>query len=61
MQPKHKIELLRNESKNKGYRFTSAMVVGGSILGDIARNIGKKIFKKGAVRILDSIGNRTKH
>jgi hypothetical protein len=61
MQPKHKKELLRNVSKNKGYRFSAEKVVGGSILGDIARGLGKKFVKKGANKLLDTIGNRTKH
>jgi hypothetical protein len=61
MQPKQKKELLRNVSKNKGYRFSSNKVVGGLILGDIARGIGKNFVKKGADKLLDSIGNRTKH
>jgi ribosomal protein S6E (S10) len=45
----------------KGYRFSADKVVGGSILGDIARGLGKKFVKKGANKLLDSIGNRTKH
>jgi ribosomal protein S6E (S10) len=61
MQPKHKKEMLRNVSNNKGYRFSSNKVVGGSILGDIARSLGKKFVKKGANKLLDTIGDRTKH
>jgi hypothetical protein len=48
-------------SNNKGYRFSSNKIVGGSILGDIARGLGKKFVKKGANKLLDTIGNRTKH
>jgi ribosomal protein S6E (S10) len=61
MLPKHQKEMLKNVSNNKGYRFSSNKIVGGSILGDIARGLGKKFVKKGANKLLDTIGNRTKH
>jgi hypothetical protein len=59
MSTKNHKELLRNVSKNKGYRFTSAKVVGGGFFGDIAKSVGKKVAKTVADKGLDYIGKKT--
>ena len=48
-------QLLKNVSKNKGFRFTPDKVVGSGIFKDISKKLAKKI----APKILDEIGNRT--
>ena len=37
MTPKNHKELLKNVSKNKGYRFTKSKIEGSGIFGDIAK------------------------
>jgi hypothetical protein len=63
MTSKNHKELLRNVSKNKGYRFTNAKIVGGSLLADIAKSVaktvGKKVAKKVAEKGLDFIGEKS--
>jgi hypothetical protein len=59
MTKKNHRDLLRNVSKNKGYRFTSEKVLGAGFFGDITKNIGKKVAKKVAEKGLDYIGQRT--
>jgi hypothetical protein len=59
MTKKNHRDLLRNVSKNKGYRFTSEKVLGAGFFGDIAKNIGKKVAKIVAEKGLDYIGQRT--
>jgi hypothetical protein len=52
--------LVKNVSKNKGYRFTSDKVINGSgFFGDIAKNIGKKVAKTVAEKSLDYIGEKS--
>jgi hypothetical protein len=55
MTKKNHRELLRNVSKNKGYRFTSAKIVGAGFFGDIA----KSVAKAAAPAALDFIGEKT--
>ena len=51
--------LVRNVSKNKGYRFTADKVVGSGFFGDIAKTVGKKVAKKVAEKGLDYLGEKT--
>jgi hypothetical protein len=55
MTKKNHRELLRNVSKNKGYRFTSEKIVGAGFFGDIA----KSVAKAAAPKVLDFIGDKT--
>jgi hypothetical protein len=48
--------LVKNVSKNKGYRFTSDKVINGS---GFFKDIGKMVAKKVAPKILDKIGEKT--
>ena len=48
-------ELLRNVAKNKGYRFSSSKIVGGSIFGNILKGVAKTV----APKVLDFVGERT--
>ncbi len=59
MTKKNHRELLRNVSKNKGYRFTSEKIVGAGFFGDIAKSVGKKVVKTVAEKGLDYIGEKT--
>jgi hypothetical protein len=59
MTKKNHRELLRNVSKNKGYRFTSEKIVGAGFFGDIAKSVGKKVAKTVAEKGLDYIGEKT--
>ena len=59
MTKKNHRELLRNVSKNKGYRFTSEKIVGAGFFGDIAKSVGKKAAKTVAEKGLDFVGEKT--
>jgi hypothetical protein len=48
--------LVKNVSKNKGYRFTSDKVINGS---GFFKDTGKMVAKKVAPNILDKIGEKT--
>ena len=53
MTSKNHKQLLRNVSKNKGYRFTSEKIVGGSIFGKVLKSVAKAV----APTVLDKIGD----
>ena len=55
MTPKNHKELLKNVSKNKGYRFTKSKIEGSGIFGDIAKGIAKAA----APKVLDFIGEKS--
>jgi hypothetical protein len=59
MTPKNYKTLVKNVSKNKGYRFTSDKIVGSGFFGNIAKNIGKKVAKTVAEKGLDYVGEKT--
>jgi hypothetical protein len=59
MTKKNHRDLLRNVSKNKGYRFTSEKIVGAGFFGDIAKTVGKKVAKTFADKGLDYVGEKT--
>ena len=55
MTSKNHKELLRNVAKNKGYRFSSEKIVGGSIFGKVLKSVAKSV----APNVLDFVGEKT--